>query len=682
MTDIANPLLESWATPYGVAPFSRIEDAHFGPAFATAIIQARRDIDAIADDPTPPTFANTIDALERAGRGLTQVASTFFNLTGAHTSPDLQAIERDIAPKLAKHFSETLLNQRLYSRLATLWGQRDGLDLDTEQSRVLERYHTMFVRAGAALDAKERARMSEIGQRLAVLGTMFAQNVLADEAAYQLVLDGEDDLAGLPEFVRQAAAEAASARGLDGKHVITLSRSLIEPFLQFSTRRDLRETAFAAWTTRGEGGGKTDNRAIISETLALRRERARLLGYENFAAYKLDDAMAKTPERVRDLLEEVWQPAVETARREAEALQGLAAEQGDNITLQAWDWRYYSEKLRLRDHAIDESEIKPYFQLDRMIAAAFHTAERLFGLRFEEVNGLDLYHPDVRAFSVTNSDGSQVGLFLGDYFARPSKRSGAWMSAFRKQQKLNGDIRPIIVNVMNFAKAPAGAQTLLTFDDARTLFHEFGHALHGLLSDVTYPLISGTSVSRDFVELPSQLFEHWLEQPEILSAFAVHAATGAAMPNALMERMLAARTFNLGFQTVEYLACALYDLDVHTEQDSSARTPGMLEQATLSRIAMPEQIAMRHRPPHFAHVYSGDGYASGYYSYMWSEVMDADAFTAFEEAGDPFDGETATKLRRHSYSAGGRQDPEAAYLAFRGTLPSTTPLLKKRGFVT
>lgn len=676
----ANPLLESWSTPFGLPPFSRIAPEHFAPAFDEALAEQRREIAAIADNRQEPDFANTIVALERAGETLTRVASVFFNLTGAHTSPELQAIERDIAPKLARRSSEILLDQALFARIESLWARRDALGLDAEEARVLERYHTIFRRAGAALDDAGRERIGEIGERLAVVGTQFAQNMLADEASYQLVLETEADLAGLPEFLRHAAAEAATERGLPGKHVITLSRSLIEPFLQFSTRRDLREQAFTAWTRRGENGGPTDNRALIAETLALRAERAALLGYDSFAAYKLEDSMAKTPERVRDLLEAVWQPAVATARQEAEALQGLAAELGDNVTLAAWDWRYYAEKLRQRDHALDDAEIKPYFQLDRIIEAAFHTASRLFGLRFKEVKGLDLYHPDVRAFAVTDNDGTEIGLFLGDYFARASKRSGAWMSAFRKQQRLAGDIRPIIVNVMNFAKAPAGEPTLLTFDDARTLFHEFGHALHGLLSDVTYPLISGTSVARDFVELPSQLFEHWLEQPDLLSTFAVHATTGAPLPDDLTKRLLAARTFNQGFETVEYLASALFDLDIHHDPQAATRDAQELERGVLSRLGMPQEIVMRHRPTHFAHVFSGDGYAAGYYSYMWSEVMDADAFTAFEETGDVFHPETAAKLHRHIYASGGRQDPEAAYIAFRGALPDTGPLLKKRGF--
>lgn len=684
MTDASvadrNPLLAEWTAPFGLPPFGEIEPWHYETAFEAALKLARQAVNQIADTPEAPSFANTIEAMELSGRELTRVASVFFNLAGSHTSEELQRIERDIAPKLARHSSQTLLNQALFARVAALWETRDSLGLDEEQARVLGRYHRMFTRAGAALDEAGRTRMAEITQRLAVLGTQFSQNVLADEAGYQLLLESEEDLAGLPGFLRQAAAEAASERGHPGKHVITLSRSLIEPFLQFSTRRDLRETAFKAWISRGELGGDTDNRTIIAEILKLRDERARLLGFDSFAAYKLDDTMAGTPQAVRELLETVWTPAVAQARKEAEALQALAAESGDNIAISPWDWRFYAEKLRQRDHALDEAELKPYFQLEKMIEAAFHTAGRLFGLTFREVEGLKLYHPDVRAFEVLDADGGHVGLFLGDYFNRSTKRSGAWMSAYRRQEKLAGNIRPIIVNVMNFAKAPKGQPTLLTFDDARTLFHEFGHALHGLLSDVTYPMISGTSVARDFVELPSQLYEHWLSEPEVLSRFAVHVETGEPMPAELMERVLAARNFNQGFSTVEYLSSALFDLDVHTRQADGEADIAALEHETLSRIGMPAEITMRHRPTHFAHVFSGDGYSAGYYSYMWSEVMDADAFTAFEETGDIFNAELARRLRDAIYSAGGRQDPKDAYVAFRGALPDAGPLLKKRGF--
>lgn len=677
MTD--NPLLSQWSTPFEMPPFDRIQSAHFRPAFAQAIAEHETEIDRIAMESAPADFENTVAAMERAGESLSRVAGTFFNLTGARTNAELQAIERDMAPVLADHSSKIMLNAVLFARIDALYEARSTLGLDAEALRVLERLHARFVRSGAKLAGHDRTRMAEITKRLSVLGTQFSQNILADEGAYELVLEEADDLAGLPDFLIAAAASAASERGYEGRHVITLSRSLIVPFLQFSDRRDLREKAFKAWISRGESGGATDNRALIAETLELREERARLLGFETFAAFKLDDQMAKTPDAVRALLERVWAPAKRQAAREAESLRALARGEGANDAIAAWDWRYYAEKLRKAEHDLDEAEIKPYLQLDRMIEAAFETATRLFGLRFKELQGVPVYHEDVRVFEVTDHSGGHVALFIGDYFARSSKRSGAWMSAFRSQQKLIGDIRPIIVNVMNFAKAPKGEPTLLTFDDARTLFHEFGHALHGMLSNVTYPMISGTSVARDFVELPSQLFEHWLQEDDILSRHAIHYRTGKAMPGDLLARVKAAENFNQGFATVEYVSSALVDLELHTMPAEQARDITSIEKEILSRIGMPDEIVMRHRTPHFSHVFSGDGYSAGYYSYMWSEVMDADAFRAFKETGDAFDPATAGRLLKYIYSAGGSDDPAALYVAFRGKMPDIDALLEGRG---
>jgi peptidyl-dipeptidase Dcp len=585
-----------------------------------------------------------------------------------------------MAPRLAKHRNAIFMNEALFRRVENLHGVRDRLGLSPEQVRVLDRYHTIFARAGARLDPSDKKRLAEITERLATLGTQFSQNVLADEKDYALVLDGEKDLAGLPDFLRAAAAQAAGERGHPGKHVITLSRSSIEPFLQFSARRDLREQAFRAWTGRGDGGGSTDNKAIVAEMVALRAERAKLLGFPTFSHFKLDDMMAKTPEAVLRLLDQVWRPARARAGEEAEALQALVREEGGNFELAPWDWRYYAEKLRQREHDFDEAQIKPYLQLDKMIEAAFHTANRLFGLEFAELDGLPVYHPDVRVFEVRDADGRHVGLFLGDYFARPSKRSGAWMSSFRIQERLAGDIRPIIVNVMNFSKGAEGAPALLSFDDARTLFHEFGHALHGLLSNVTYPLIAGTNVATDFVELPSQIYEHWLSRPEILGRFAVHYRTGEPMPKALLDRVLAARNFHQGFATVEYTASALVDMEFHLLPAAEGLDVAAFEQAALDKIGMPSAIVMRHRTPHFTHVFSGDGYSAGYYSYMWSEVLDADGFKAFEETGDVFDPATARRLKEFVYSAGYLRAPAEAYQAFRGRAPEVGALLEKRGF--
>jgi peptidyl-dipeptidase Dcp len=461
--------------------------------------------------------------------------------------------------------------------------------------------------------------------------------------------------------------------------VVTLSRSSVEPFLQFAQRRDLREKVFRAFASRGDNGGATDNKAIIAELVRLRAERARLLGYADFAHYRLDDAMAKTPAAVRGLLDTVWSRARKRALADRDAMQALVREEGGNFALAAWDWRYYAEKLRQRRCDFDAAAIKPYLSLERMIEAAFYTAERLFGVTFVPCTDVPVWHPDVRVWEVRGAGGDKIGLFFGDYFARPSKQSGAWMTSLRDQEKLAGDIRPLIANVCNFAKAAEGEPTLLGFDDARTLFHEFGHALHGLLSAVTYPMISGTSVATDFVELPSQLYEHWLEQPQVLRRFARHYRTGEPMPEDLLQRLVAARNFDQGFATVEYVASAIVDLDLHSLASPETIDPAAFESEALARIGMPEEIAMRHRPPHFAHIFAGGGYAAAYYSYMWSEVLDADAFAAFQETGDIFDPATAKRLHETIYAAGGSRDSAEAYKAFRGRLPSADALLAKRG---
>lgn len=680
MTDAANPLLQAWTGPFQVPPFDAITAAHYRPAFTQALAAHKSEIAAISGNPEAPSLDNTILALERAGELISQVGAVFFNLAGSTTNDEIQAIEREMAPVLSRHYSAIYLDGALYQRIGDLWARRETLGLDAEQARLLERYHTIFSRAGGGLPEDAKQRLAAISERLATLGTTFGQNVLADERAYELVLDKPDDLAGLPEALIAAAAAAAESKGKPGKHVITLSRSSIEPFLQFSARRDLREAAFQAWARRGESGGATDNRAIIAEMVALRTERAKLLGYENFAAFRLADSMAKTPQAARDLLHSVWEPAKARAAREARLLQEFVHAEGGNFTIEPWDWRYYAERRRKAAFDLDEAEIKPYFQLDRMIEAAFHTASRLFGLTFTARPDIPLYHEDARAWEVKDAAGEPVALFIGDYFARASKRSGAWMSSFRYQKRLDTRVLPVVVNVMNFAKAPAGEPSLLSFDDARTLFHEFGHGLHGMLSDVTYPLLAGTGVSRDFVEFPSQLYEHWLEEPELLRRFAVHKDTGAPIPDALLRRLLDARNYNQGFATVEYTASALVDLDLH-EMAVAPADVTVFETETLARLGMPRGIIMRHRTPHFQHVFAGDGYSASYYAYLWSEVLDADGFDAFHEAGDIFDSATAKRLRDHVYSAGNRTGPESAYRAFRGRDPSPEALLRKRGLV-
>ena len=681
MTDPSNPLLAAWRTPFDAPPFGDIAPEHFRPAFDAALAAHSAEIKAIAESEEAPTHQNTLEALERAGEALRRVSSVFFNLVGTDSNEALQAIEREIAPILARHSSDIHLNAPLFRRIDDLNTRAAELELSPEDARLLERTHTDFVRAGAALAPRKKVRLAEITERLAVLGTTFSQNVLADERAYALVLESEADLAGLPAAIREAAAAAAAERGMAGKYVITQSRSLVEPFLQFSSRRDLREVAFKAWIARGENGGATDNRAIIAEMVQLRAERAGLLGFDSFAHFRLDDAMAKTPQAALDLLNIVWEPARAKALADADAMQAMIQREGGNFALTAWDWRYYAERRRKEEFDIDESKLKPYLQLEALIAASFDTASRLFGLTFAERHDVPLYHPDVRVWEVSDADGGHVGLFMGDYFARPSKRSGAWMSAFRIQEKLAGDIRPIIINVMNFAKPGNGAPALLSFEDARTLFHEFGHALHGLLSDVTYRSIAGTSVAGDFVEFPSQLYEHWLEEPEILSRFARHAETGEPMPQDMLKRLLDARNANQGFATVEYTASALVDLELHLAAEAGALDIDTFEREALQKIGMPEAIVMRHRPTHFQHVFAGDHYASAYYSYLWSEVLDADGFAAFKEAGDIYDAETAQRLKENVLSAGYLHEPADAYVRFRGRPPDPEALLKKRGFI-
>ncbi|MEQ1614248.1 MAG: M3 family metallopeptidase [Hyphomicrobiaceae bacterium] len=673
-----NPLLKPWTTPFEAPPFEDIKPEHFSPAIEAAMRLHDQEIDAIAANPAAPTFANTIEAMERSGRTLVDVGSVFWNLTGSNTNDALQALEREWSPKYAAHYTNISTNAALFKRVDTLYAARDSLGLDAEQQRLLEKSYKGFVRSGAKLEGADRDRYKELSQSRAKLTTSFGQNVLADEKAYTLVLDGEADLAGLPTFLRETAAGAAEERGLKGKYVITLSRSLIEPFLTFSTRRDLREQAWKAWVMRGENGGASDNRQAITDLTRLRIEVANLLGYKSHAAFTLEETMAKTPARVRELLDRVWTPGVKRAHEEIAKLQAMAAKEGANLEIEPWDWRYYSEKVRAAEFDLDETEIKPYLPLDRMIEAAFYTATQLFGVTFKERTDIPVYHPDVRTFEVTDKDGRHVGLFLGDYYARASKRSGAWMSAYRRQHKLDGGTRPIIVNVMNFAKPGAGEPTLLSFDDARTLFHEFGHGLHGLLSDVTYPSLACTAVVRDFVELPSQLLEHWLATPEIMTRFARHAKTGEPMPAKLMAKLKAARTFNQGFETVAFLGSAIVDMDFHTLESADNLDPLALEAATLARIGMPRQVGVRHRSTHFQHIFSG-GYSAGYYSYLWSEVLDADAFSAFEETGNVFDPATAEKLKRFVYSAGGLRQEDEAYTLFRGRLPTVDGLLKKRG---
>ncbi|MBN9042908.1 MAG: peptidase M3 [Rhizobiales bacterium 62-47] len=673
-----NPLLEAWRTPLETPPFDRIAPEHFLPAFEQAFADHAAEVAAITQDPAEPDFANTIVALERSGKLLSKVSAVFYDLVSAHSSPELLAIDSEVSLRQARHWNPILMNAVLFGRIAKLHENRTGLGLTPEQLRLLERTYTRFHRAGAGLDEAAKKRMADINERLAQLGTTFSHHLLGDEQAWFLELGGEDR-DGLPESFIAAAEAAAAERGMAGKAIVTLSRSSVEPFLKDSSRRDLREKVFKAFTARGDNGNANDNNATIVEILTLRQESARLLGYPTFAAYRLEDSMARTPQAVRDLLERVWRPARERALADRDALQALIAEEGGNFTLAPWDWRYYAEKLRRQRANFDDATIKPYLALENMIAAAFDCATRLFGVRFTERKDIPVWHPDVRVWDVTDASGKHKALFYGDYFARPSKRSGAWMTSLRDQQTLDGEVSPLIINVMNFAKGAEGQPALLSPDDARTLFHEFGHGLHGMLSNVTYPSLSGTSVFTDFVELPSQLYEHWQEQPQVLRQFARHHQTGEPLPDELLQRFLAARKFNQGFATVEFVSSALLDLEFHTQPAANSRDVAAFERKELEKIGMPAEIVLRHRPTQFGHIFSGDHYAAGYYSYMWSEVMDADAFGAFEDAGDIFDPAVAKRLHDDIYSSGGSREPDEAYVAFRGRKPEADALLRRRG---
>ncbi|GAB4038710.1 MAG: M3 family metallopeptidase [Rubrivivax sp.] len=678
-----NPLLQDWTAPYGLPPFDRIRPEHFEPAFEVAMAQQREELRAIASDPAAPDFANTLEAFDRSGRLLGRIGSVFYNLTASQTNPALQAVQRRMAGPLAAHDSAIYMDAALFARIDALHARRETLGLSPEQQRLLERVHLDFVRAGARLQGPARERYAQVMQELAQLTTRFAQNVLHDESSWQLPLEGEADMAGLPGFVRDAARQAAADRGLPGA-VITLSRSLVVPFLTFSERRDLRERAWRAWTSRGEHAGEHDNREVARAILRLRGEQARLHGHACYADYALADTMAGHRGAVQKLLDEVWPRALSAVQRERAALREAMDAAGASGAIEAWDWRYWAEKVRQAKYAIDDAEVKPYFPLPAVVAAAFDCANRLFGLQFVARSDLPVYHPDVEAYEVRDAQGAPVGVFLQDNFARPAKRSGAWMSSLRWQNRTGkaGAELPVILNNNNFAKGAPGQPTLLSMDDARTLFHEFGHGLHGLLSDVTYERLSGTQVLRDFVELPSQIFEHWITEPEVLKRHARHWQTGEPIPDDLVRRLQAARQFNQGYETVRYCASAIVDMAVHSLTDPEP--PADLcafEAETLARLDHPAPVGLNHRLVHFQHLFSGSSYAAGYYVYLWAEVLDADGYDAFVEAGSPFDPRVAGALRRHIYASGNSVEPGAAFAAFRGRGPQVGPLLRKRGLI-
>ncbi len=674
-----NPLLQPWAPPYGLPPFGQVNSAHFVPAFERALAQHLAEIEAIAAHPETPSFENTIAELDTSGRLLDRITLLFHNLTASETSPALQKVQLEMAPKLAAHENTVFMHAGLFARIDALFEKRDKLGINAEQLRVLERVHLDFVRAGARLSGQERQRYGEIMGELATLCTQFGQNLLAEESTYTLELKTEADRAGLPAFVLQAATAAAQQRGLgEDAYALTLSPSLAEPFLTFSSRRDLRETLWRARVARGAHAGEHDNRPVAAKIMALRQEQAALHGYTTYADYELVDRMAGKTGAVLELLQQAWEPAKAYADVDRQALTDMARALGEPTPIAAWDWRYLAQKVRAQRFDLDDAELKPYFSLDAMVAAMFDCAQRLFGLRFVEQSEYVLHHPDARLWEVRAQDGALVGLFIGDNFARSSKRSGAWMSVFRSQSGHFGGTLPIVINNNNFAKA---SPTLLSFDDVRTLFHEFGHGLHGLLSKVHYERLAGTQVLRDFVELPSQLFENWAMEPEVLQRHARHYETGEPMPAALLDKLKRSRQFDQAWATVQYTGPALIDMALHALPNGTPVDIAAFEAEQCAKLGIPDDIGLRHGLSHFQHLFSGSSYAAGYYVYMWAEVLEADGFAAFTEAGNPFDAATAERLLRTIYSSGNRQNPADAYRAFRGRDPQVQPMLKKRGLL-
>jgi peptidyl-dipeptidase Dcp len=678
----ANPLLAPWTGPYGgVPPFDLAKVAYLEPGLEAGMAEQLAQVERIAADPAPPTFQNTIAAMEGAGRTLNRVETVYGIYSATLNDEAVQAIERTMAPKLAAHRDRIAQNEALFKRIAAVYEARESSGLTPEQQRLTWLYYTNFVRSGAQLDPEAKRQLSEINQALAGLYTKFGQNVLADENDRQIVIESEADLAGLPDSVRAGAAQVAESRGQKGKWIVANTRSSIEPFLTYSERRDLREQAWRMFVDRGDNGGATDNNAIITEILLLRARRAKLLGFPTHAHWRLENAMAKEPARAMRLMEEVWPPAVARVHEEVADMQAIADREGGGIRIAPWDYRYYAEKVRKAKYDLDETEITPYLQLENLREGMFYMARELFGFHFKPADPakVSVYHPDVRVWEVTDPQGRLVGLWYFDPYARKGKRSGAWMNAYRVQERYDGEVKTIVSNNSNFVKGKPGEPVLISWKDAETLFHEFGHALHGLSSNVNYPSVSGTRVARDYVEFPSQVLEHWLATPEILDRYALHYQTGKPIPAALVAKIRKADTFNQGFDTVEYLSSALVDMKLHLAGEQ-AIDPDRFERETLAALGMPPEIVMRHRTPQFTHVFGGDGYSAGYYSYLWSDTLTADAWEAFIEAGGPWDKAVAKRLRDHVFSVGNTVDPAEGYRAFRGRDAQIAPLMRKRGF--
>jgi peptidyl-dipeptidase Dcp len=676
-----NPLLSKWEGPFGgVPPFDRVEISLFKPALEAAMAEQLAEIESITKNPAAPDFQNTIAALERSGRTLSRVSTIYGVWSSNMSNPDFQTVQREMAPRLAAFQDQISQNEALFKRIEAVYNSPAKARLTPEQQRVTWLYYTNFVRAGARLDPEAKKRLSEINQQLAGLFTKFSQNVLAEETDQFLVLKSEADLAGLPQSLKDAAAAAAETKKQPGSWVIMNTRSSVDPFLTYSDRRDLREKAWRMFVNRGDNGGKHDNNAIMTEILQLRAERAKLLGYATHAHWRLENSMAKTPERAMELMEQVWKPAVARVHEEVADMQALADKEGANIKIEPWDYRYYMEKVRKDKYDLDQNEVKPYLQLEKLREGIFWVAGELFNFNFTPVTNVPVAHPDIRVWEVTDKTSKKhIGLWYFDPYARAGKRSGAWMNAYRTQERINGEITTIVSNNSNFVKGKPGEPVLISWDDALTMFHEFGHALHGLSSSVTYPSVAGTAVPRDYVEFPSQLLEHWLSTPQVLQRFALHYETGKPIPQALVDKITRSATFNQGFATVEYLSAALVDMKLHLAGDRKI-DPDAFERQTLEQLGMPKEIVMRHRLPHFLHIFSSDAYSAGYYSYLWSDVLTADAFGAFVEGQGAYDRAVAERLRKHVFSVGNTIDPAEGYRAFRGRDPKIDALMKKRGF--
>ena len=678
----ANPFFAEWTTPYGIPPFDQIEDAHYKPAFEAGIEQLRADVAAIRNNPEPPTFANTVEALELAGGLLERVYGVFGNITNTDTNDALQELEVEIYPRLTAEQDAILLDEQLYGRVKAVYDARESLGLDPQELRLVELTHRDFVRRGAALDDAAKARMKEINARLSELNTVFGQNLLKQTKSFELHLTDEADLAGLPDNMIGSARAKAEAKGKDG-WVFGLDRGTYEGFMTFADNRELRRQMNVAYRARGAQGDSQDNRDILTEIAKLRAERAKLMGYANHAAYQLETNMAKTPANVENFLNEVWQPGLKKAREELAEMQQIVQEEGHDFVIEQHDWWYYAEKLRQKKYAITEDEVKPYFELNNVRDGAFYVANRLFGVTFEPLQDVPVWNDVVQPYRVLDADGSLLGVFMLDYYARDSKQGGAWMSNYREASNVRGnEVRPIVTNNLNVAVPAEGEPTLLSYDQVETLFHEFGHGLHGLLTRARYERFSGTSgTPRDFIEFPSQFMEHYAAQPEVLAVYARHAETGEVIPQQLVDKIIAAGTHNQGFKTTEYIAASLLDMNWHTlspNEAAAVEDATKFENDAMAAIGKPDEIESRYRSPYFAHIFAG-GYSAGYYAYLWSEILDADGFTAFKETGDIFNPELASRLKENVYQAGGSMDADELYRRFRGQDPSIEPLLEIRG---